>query len=176
MFPHPKMDPLLFVFVLVALFPISEAQLDGEPELIPHASNNTDLRDAVNDMRAKSYHGFAILLQMVNGFAQQNRPLTFLMPPDSKLSESAISVNYIEEFIRSHAIPMPLTFNDILHFPTATLVPTGFDSKMIRINNRGRASFFANNAHIVTPNICNGTFFRCHGIDAVIQFGNVSAT
>ncbi|KAM5588910.1 hypothetical protein ABKV19_007061 [Rosa sericea] len=177
MFLHPKMDPLLFLFVLlVALFPISESQLDGEPELIARGFNSSDLQDAVNDMRAKSYYGFAILLQMVNGSAQQNRPLTFFMPADSQLSESPISVQHLEEFMTSHAIPMPLSFNDLLHFPTGSLVPTGVDNKMIRINNRGRTSFYVSNAHIVTPNICNGTSFRCHGIDAVIQFGNVTAT
>lgn len=175
MFVHPKMDPLLFLFVLVALFPISKAQVDGEPQLTAHV-NLSDLQAAASDMRAKSYYGFAILLQMLNGTAQQNRPLTFFMPGDLQLSEYPISVHHLEDFLTSHAISMPLSFNDLLHFPTGSLVPTGVDNKMIRINNRGRANFYVNNAHIVTPNICNGTYFRCHGIDAVIQFGNVSST
>lgn len=155
-----------FLFILVsALFPLS-------PQA--HGLNYTDVQAAVTDMRSKSYYGFAILLQMLNSTSQPYRSLTFLMPGDSQLSESPISVDHLEDFLISHAVTTPLLFNDLLHFPTGSLIPSGAENKMIRINNRGRANFFVNNAHIVTPNICQNSYIKCHGIDTVIQYENSS--
>jgi len=122
-------------------------------------------------MRAKSYHGFAMLLQMLDGTtAQPNRDLTFFMPDDKKLSSSSISVDQVREFLLKHAMPMPLDFNDLSHFPTGTLVPSGNSSKMIRIHNRGRGDFFVNNAKIVSANVCFNSLIKCHGVDAIIDY------
>jgi len=135
-----------------------------------HPFNHTDLQAAIGDMRAKSFYGFAMLLQMLNGTSQPIRELTFLMPGDRELSATAISANGIEDFILSHAIPMPLIFNDLSHFPTGTLVPSGMSSKMMRIHNRGRGEFFVNNAQIVSANICLSSIIKCHGVDALIEY------
>lgn len=95
-----------------------------------------------------------------------------MMPDDKELSSSSISIDEVEEFLLKHAIPMPLYFNDLAHFPTGTLVPSGNSSKMIRIHNRGRGDFFVNNAQIVSANICLNSVIKCHGIDAIIEYDN----
>ncbi|KAK7332416.1 hypothetical protein VNO80_29167 [Phaseolus coccineus] len=138
-----------------------------------HPINHTDLQAAIGDMRAKSYYGFAMLLQMLNGTtAQPIRDFTFLMPDDKQLSSSSISVDEVGEFLLKHAIPMPLHFNDLSHFPTGTLVPSGNSSKMIRIYNRGKRDFFVNNAKIVSANVCLNSVIKCHGVDAIIDYDN----
>ncbi|XP_061344301.1 uncharacterized protein LOC133290250 [Gastrolobium bilobum] len=144
--------------------------MPAESQSFMHPFNHTDLEAAITDMRAKSYYGFAMLLQMLNGTSQPTRELTFLMPDDRELSASSISADGIEEFLLSHAIPMPLYFNDLSHFPTGTLVPSGISSKMMRIHNRGRGDFFVNNAQIVTANVCLSSVIKCHGIDAIIEY------
>lgn len=143
---------------------------ESESSTTIHPFNHTDLQAAIGDMRAKSYYGFAMLLQMLNGTSQPTRELTFLMPDDRELSASAISADEIEEFLLTHAFPMPLYFNDLSHFPTGTLVPSGITSKMIRIHNRGRGDFFVNNAQIVSANVCLSSVIKCHGVDAIIEY------
>ncbi|CAI8590538.1 unnamed protein product [Vicia faba] len=135
-----------------------------------HPFNNTDLQAAIADMRSKSFYGFAMLLQMLNGTSQPSREMTYLMPDDRELSASTISANGIEDFLLSHAIPMPLYFNDLSHFPTGTLVPSGMNSRMIRIHNRGRGDYFVNNAQIVSANVCLSSVIKCHGVDAIIEY------
>ncbi|KAK9267670.1 hypothetical protein L1049_010101 [Liquidambar formosana] len=134
--------------------------------------NHTDLQAAVADMRSKSYYGFAILLQMLNGTVQLNRDVTFLMPDDQQLSEASISLDHLEDFLLSHSIPEPLLFSDLSHFPTGTLVPSGLQERSIRISNHGRLDYFVNNAQIVTPNVCVNSFIKCHGVDGVIEYNN----
>ncbi|QHO37455.1 hypothetical protein HN51_003910 [Arachis hypogaea] len=153
---------LLMMLVLVTGY--------AESQPIFHPFNHTDLQAAISDMRTKSYYGFAMLLQMLNGTSQPSSSLTFLMPDDRELSTSAIAADEIEDFLLSHAIPMPLYFNDLSHFPTGTLVPSGISTKMIRIHNRGRGDFFVNNAQIVSANVCLGSVIKCHGIDAIIEY------
>lgn len=156
---------LQYLFMLPFLFGFAESQSSTR------LFNHTDLQSAIGDMRAKSYYGFAMLLQMLNGTSQEpTRELTFLMPDDRELSASAISADQIEEFLLTHAIPMPLYFNDLSHFPTGTLVPSGLSPKMIRIHNRGRGDFFVNNAQIVSANVCLSSVIKCHGIDALIEY------
>lgn len=155
---------LHYLFMILFLFGFAESQS------IIHPFNHTDLQEAIGDMRAKSYYGFAMLLQMLNGTSQPTRELTFLMPDDRELSASAISADEIENFLLTHAIPMPLYFNDLSHFPTGTLVPSGIGSRMIRIHNRGRGDFFVNNAQIVAANVCLSSVIKCHGIDAIIEY------
>ncbi|XP_004486549.1 FAS1 domain-containing protein SELMODRAFT_448915-like [Cicer arietinum] len=152
----------LFMFLFLLAFAESQSTI--------HPFNHTDLQAAIGDMRAKSFYGFAMLLQMLNGTSQPTRDFTFLMPDDRELSASAISADQIEEFLLSHAIPMPLYFYDLSHFPTGTLVPSGISSRMIRIHNRGRGDFFVNNAQIVSANICLSSVIKCHGVDAIIEY------
>nr|KYP62661.1 hypothetical protein KK1_017202 [Cajanus cajan] len=154
------------LFILLFLLGFAESQS------FTHPFNRTDLQAAIGDMRAKSYYGFAMLLQMLNGTSQPTRDLTFLMPDDKELSASSISIYEVEEFLLKHAIPMPLYFNDLSHFPTGTLVPSGNSSKMIRIHNRGRGDFFVNNAQIVSANVCLNSMIKCHGVDAIIEYDN----
>ncbi|MED6212364.1 hypothetical protein PIB30_082534 [Stylosanthes scabra] len=142
----------------------------AESQPIFHPFNHTDLQAAITDMRSKSYYGFAMLLQMLNGTSQPSSSLTFLMPDDRELSSTAIAADEIEDFLLTHAIPMPLYFNDLSHFPTGTLVPSGISTRMIRIHNRGRGDFFVNNAQIVTANVCLSSVIKCHGIDAIIEY------
>ncbi|XP_027338231.1 uncharacterized protein LOC113852190 [Abrus precatorius] len=152
------------LFMLLFLLGFAESQSSI------HSFNHTDLEAAIGDMRSKSYYGFAMLLQMLNGTSQPSRELTFLMPDDRELSATSISVDQIEEFLLRHAILMPLYFNDLSPFPTGTLVPSGISSKMIRIHNRGRGDFFVNNAQIVSANVCLSSVIKCHGIDALIEY------
>ncbi|XP_030471202.1 uncharacterized protein LOC115689330 [Syzygium oleosum] len=150
--------------VLVSLFMVPRS------ESAAYAFNRTDLHVAVNDMRSRSFFGFAILLQMLNGTSEPNRDLTFLIPTDPELSASSISVNRLEEFLLSHSIRVPLSFGDLSHFPTGTLIPSGYRDRLVRIHNHGRLSFFVNNARVTRPNVCSNSMIKCHGIDAVIEF------
>ncbi|KAK7245969.1 hypothetical protein RIF29_40824 [Crotalaria pallida] len=162
LFPMMGMKCLIMLFLLLGY---------AESQSSIHLFNHTDLQAAIGDMRAKSYYGFAMLLQMLNGTTQEpTRELTFFMPDDRELSASAISADQLEEFLLRHAIPMPLYFNDLSHFPTGTLVPSGVGSKMMRIHNRGRNDFFVNNAQIVSANVCMSSEIKCHGIDAIIEY------
>ncbi|KAI5447052.1 uncharacterized protein LOC127112423 [Lathyrus oleraceus] len=155
---------LQHLFMILFLFGFAKSQ----PTI--HPFNHTDLQAAIGDMRARSFYGFAMLLQMLNGTSQPSRELTYLMPGDRELSASAMSADEIEDFLLSHAILMPLYFNDLSHFPTGTLVPSGMDSRMIRIHNRGRGDYFVNNAQIVSVNVCLNSVIKCHGVDAIIEY------
>ncbi|XP_030514079.1 uncharacterized protein LOC115727907 [Rhodamnia argentea] len=155
---------LYHLVVLVSLFMVPRS------ESATFAFNRTDLQVAVDDMRSRSFFGFAILLQMLNRTSEPNEDLTFLIPTDPELSAPSIAVNHLEEFLFSHSIRMPLSFHDLLHFPTGTLVPSGYRNQLFRIHNRGRLSFFVNNARVITPNVCSNSMIKCHGIDAVIEF------
>lgn len=129
---------------------------------------------AIADIRSQSFYGFAILLQMLKGKLHLSQDLTFLMPVDQELSKYSISPDDLEDFLLSHSIPKPLTFSDLTHFPTGTMVPTGLHNQLIKIENHGRANFSVNNAQLVTPNVCLNTIIKCHGIDAVIKYNNYS--
>ena len=94
---------LHYLFMLLFLLGFAESQS------IIHPFNHTDFQAAIADMRAKSFYGFAMLLQMLNGTSQPTRELTFLMPDDRELSATSIAVDDIEDFLLSHAIPTPLS-------------------------------------------------------------------
>lgn len=123
---------------------------------------------ALSDMRAKSYYGFVILLDMLNETTKDSlaQGVTFFMPSDQQLAEIPISPARLEEFILSHAVPDPLLFSDIARVPTGTLFPA-INNRMLRVSSRGRF-VYVNNAQIVAPNVCSSPRIRCHGIDAVI--------
>lgn len=154
------------LFTLLFLFGFTKSQTQI------HSFNHTDIEAAVEDMRSKSYYGFAMLLKMLNGTTTSEpiQDLTFFMPDDKELSESSIAADGIEHFLLSHAISMPLYFSDLSHFPSGTLVPSGIRDKMITIHNRGRGSFFINNAQVTTVNVCLSSLIKCHGIDAIIDY------
>jgi len=56
---------------------------------------------------------------------------------------------------------MPLSFSDLSHFPTGTLVPSGLDHQLLQ----GKADFSVNNAQVIKPNLCLNSIIKCHGID-----------
>ncbi|KAF8409699.1 hypothetical protein HHK36_005778 [Tetracentron sinense] len=152
-------------FIILALFTLTESQ--------PTAPlNQTDLQAAIADMRTKSYHGFVILLKMLNSTHNSllGRDVTFLMPSDQELSGSTITQENLQDFLLSHSIPTALLFNNLLHFPTGTLVPSSLPNRMISVANHGRTSFFLNNARLVNPEVCLSSLIRCHGISATITF------
>ncbi|XP_010270246.1 PREDICTED: FAS1 domain-containing protein SELMODRAFT_448915 [Nelumbo nucifera] len=152
----------LFIFLALLTIPKSEA-----------TANRTDLHVAMAEMRSKSYYSFVMLLELLHSNGSQPQlsgEVTFLMPEDRKLSEFSVSVSSLRNFILSHTIPTPLNYNDFLHFPTGTLIPSGIQTRMITIQNHGRSNFLVNNAQIVAPNVCQSSSIRCHGIDKVIEY------
>ncbi|XP_023001077.1 FAS1 domain-containing protein SELMODRAFT_448915-like [Cucurbita maxima] len=136
--------------------------------------NHTNLLAAVGDMRAQSFYGFAILLQMLNATTQLTlRDITFFIPLDPQLSNISIPTDHLESFVLSHSIVMPLQFSDLIRFPTGSIVPSGYRNRMIRIHNHGRGHFLVNNAAVTIPNVCSSSGgIKCHGIDKVIDYGN----
>ncbi|KAL5861757.1 hypothetical protein ACOSQ4_003053 [Xanthoceras sorbifolium] len=136
--------------------------------------NQTDLEVAMNDMRAESYHGFVILLKILERFPNslQGSNVTFLMPADEKLSAPELSLHHLQNFVFTHTIPSLLVFNNMLHFPNGTLVPSGMPGKMLSItHNHG---LFFNNARIVNANVCVNSRIKCHGISSAIAFNNLN--
>jgi len=146
----------------------------GESQSTTAAFNQTDLQTAMSDMRSRSYYGFVILLKILNSLPNQlqNNDLTFLMPNDEDLSHFSIAPEELHDFLLSHSIPTPLLLNHLLHFPNGSIVPSGLPSKVISITNNARAGLFVNNARIVTPNVCQNSLIRCHGISAALTFEN----
>ncbi|XP_022142639.1 uncharacterized protein LOC111012702 [Momordica charantia] len=142
-----------------------------------HSSNpnRTDLEAAIEDMRAKSFYGFAILLQMLNATTQLAlRDITFFIPRDAQLSNISIAVGRLEAFVFSHFIAMPLQFSDLIRFPTGSMVPSGVHNRMIRVHNHGRAHFLVNNAEVTVPNVCATHTVKCHGVNRVIDYGHAN--
>ncbi|OIW04278.1 hypothetical protein TanjilG_00838 [Lupinus angustifolius] len=136
--------------------------------------NQTDLEAAMTDMRSHSYYGFVILLKILNSQPKslQNNDLTFLMPSDAELSQFSITPLQLHDFLLSHSIPTPLVLNHLLHFPNGSVVPSSIPTKSINITNSGKSGLFVNNARIVTPNVCQTSLIRCHGISAALTFDN----
>ncbi|KAJ4838601.1 hypothetical protein Tsubulata_040619 [Turnera subulata] len=124
------------------------------------------------DMRAWSYHGFVILLKLLNGSPNslREKDITFLLPVDEELSKISLTQNSLQDFIMSHSIPSELVFSNLLHFPNGTMVPSSVPNRMLNITNGGRSSLFLNNARIVSPNVCLNSQIRCHGISTIIAF------
>ncbi|XP_004149424.1 uncharacterized protein LOC101220860 [Cucumis sativus] len=139
-------------------------------------TNQIDLQAAMDEMRLKSYHGFAILLKILNSTTKtlQNSNITFFMPTDQELSQADISPDRLEEFVLSHSIPTALLLNNLLHFPNGTLVPSSIPNRMIRITNCRKMGVCLNNARIITPNVCLTSSIRCHGISTAISYDKTS--
>ncbi|XP_044492737.1 uncharacterized protein LOC123216380 [Mangifera indica] len=145
-----------------------------EPQCTAAIINQTDLQVAMADMRAKSYHGFVILLKIFNGTSDSlsSTGITFLMPNDEKLSGSSLRSDLLHEFILSHSIPTPLVYNNMLHFPNGTLIPSSLPGRLLNITNSGKSGMFLNNAKIVTSNVCVNSLIKCHGISSEVAFDN----
>ncbi|KAJ4847686.1 hypothetical protein Tsubulata_020649 [Turnera subulata] len=157
------------LFILVSLFAATESQSTN------HSSTRTDMETAIADMRSQSFYGFAILLQMVRDtFRQYQQDLTFFMPIDQELSKGSVSADHLQSFMLSHSVMKPLSFSDLNHFPSGTMVPSGLRNRLIKIQNHGAQNFSVNNALVITPNVCLNTAIKCHGINAVLKFGNDS--
>ncbi|WJX65073.1 hypothetical protein P8452_49774 [Trifolium repens] len=158
----------LWFILLLTLFAVGESQSTA-------AFNQTDLQTAMSDMRSRSYYGFVILLKILNSLPNQlqSNDLTFLMPNDEDLSHFSITTDELHDFLLSHSIPTALLLSHLLHFPNGSIVPSGLPSKVINITNSSRAGLFVNNARIVTPNVCQNSLIRCHGISAAMTFENV---
>ncbi|PKI35543.1 uncharacterized protein LOC116197913 [Punica granatum] len=138
-----------------------------------NAINQTELHKAMADMRARSYHGFVILLNILNTIPvslQRSEKTTFLMLDDRALSGVSLTRNSLQDFILRHSIPSGLSLNELMRLPNGTLVPSGMPKRMISITNRRRTGLFVNNARIVTPNVCLSSVVRCHGISSEIRF------
>ncbi|KAH1211277.1 hypothetical protein AAZX31_14G007400 [Glycine max] len=148
----------IWFVILLTFFAIGESQSTM-------SFNQTDLQAAMTDMRSRSYYGFVILLKILNSQPNslQNNDLTFLMPNDDELSQFSIALDQLHDFILSH----------LLHFPNGSVVPSSVPSRVISITNGGRTGLFVNNARIVTPNVCQSSSIRCHGISAALTFGNM---
>ncbi|KAF3451852.1 hypothetical protein FNV43_RR07948 [Rhamnella rubrinervis] len=164
---------MFMIFLVLLILSFSESK--RTPQVTTRANggvdDHTDLESAIMEMRSNSYHGFAILLQMLDHTWQPTgTSLTFFVPSDSELSQHPILAYRLQTFLLSHAMPMSLQFNDLVHFPNGTLVPSAQPNRMIRIRNRGRGEFFVNNARIVAPNVCLNSSVKCHGIDKVINY------
>lgn len=161
------------ILLLLSLFFFS---VSSAVPIVSQTSNHTDLRAAIEDMRAKSFYGFAILLQMLNSTTQLTlKDITFFIPQDPQLSNISIPVDRLEAFVLSHLIVMPLQFGDLIRFPTGSIVPSGYHSRMIRIHNHGRAHFVVNNAVVNVPNVCSSSEgIKCHGVNKVIDYGSSS--
>ncbi|KAL5126181.1 hypothetical protein HKD37_14G038861 [Glycine soja] len=158
----------IWFVILLTFFAIGESQSTM-------SFNQTDLQAAMTDMRSRSYYGFVILLKILNSQPNslQNNDLTFLMPNDDELSQFSIALDQLHDFILSHSIPTPLVLSHLLHFPNGSVVPSSVPSRVISITNGGRTGLFVNNARIVTPNVCQSSSIRCHGISAALTFGNM---
>ncbi|XP_023511643.1 uncharacterized protein LOC111776440 [Cucurbita pepo subsp. pepo] len=130
----------------------------------------------MDNMISKSYHGFVILLKILNSSHKdwQNSELTFFMPPDQELSQAAISPERIHDFVLNHSIPTALLLNNLLHFPNGSLVPSSIPNRMIRITNCRKMSVCVNDARIVTPNVCLNSSIRCHGISTTMTYDRTS--
>ncbi|KAA0048757.1 hypothetical protein IC582_000979 [Cucumis melo] len=140
-------------------------------------TNQIDLQAAMDQMRLKSYHGFTILLKILNSTTKtlQNSNITFFMPTDQELSQADISPNRLKDFVLSHSIPTALLLNNLLHFPNGSLVPSSIPNRMIRITNCRKMGVCVNNARIITPNVCLTSSIRCHGISSAISYDKTSA-
>ncbi|KAJ4730187.1 hypothetical protein OWV82_002857 [Melia azedarach] len=158
----------LWFLILLPLF------LDVGESQSTYQINQTDLQTAIADMRAKSYHGFVMLLKMLNSTPNslQTTDVTFLMPNDEKLSQLTLSPDHLRDFILSHSIPTALVFGNLLHFPNGTLVPSTLPGRMLSITNTGKSGMFVNNARIVSSNVCVNSLMKCHGISSAITFNS----
>ncbi|CAN6486607.1 unnamed protein product [Victoria cruziana] len=145
--------PLLLGIVLSAL-------------AVTESAVQADTMVAITEMEQAGYFTFVTLLQMLQGKIPTN--VTFFMPNDRMLARVPVPENAISEFVLGHAIPMPLFFNHLAHFPSGSMIPSYYAGHMLKVtNHKGMVSL--NNVQVVRPNICTAGFsIRCHGINGVL--------
>ncbi|KAL3714608.1 hypothetical protein ACJRO7_006508 [Eucalyptus globulus] len=102
----------LWLFILLQICAFAESWPTGE-------INWRDLHKAMAYMRMKSYHGFVILLQILNTY------------PDALHGSDIISSSAI--------IPMPLLMTHLIQFPKRTLMPACLANRMLKTTNDGRS-------------------------------------
>lgn len=130
---------------------------------------NHDLLVATQDMQMARHFTFVMLINMAPGSLTQGN-VTFLVPNDWTLAQTPIPENDVIDFLLRHSIPSPLLFEHLVQIPTGSVIPTEKPGFLLRIFNSGRRSFYLNNVRIIRPDICTqGSSFRCHGIDRVVQ-------
>lgn len=137
-------------------------------------ANQTDLLAALEDMRSSSYHGFVILLQMLNRKPNslQDKEMTFLMPSDAELSNFVITPDSLHEFLLSHSVPTAFLFDNLKHLPSGTVLPSSYPNKAINLKDDGNSVISLNNAKFVKPNVCSSFSIKCNGITEIIKFEN----
>ncbi|KAL5724146.1 hypothetical protein ACHQM5_007444 [Ranunculus cassubicifolius] len=156
----------LALFVLFVTKPITPA-------------NQNDLQAAVASLRSNSYHGFAILLQMLNSNPNSLRQveMTFFVPIDGELSDLVITQNYLHEFLLSHSLPSAIVIDDLKRLPSGTSLPSSFPHRLITLKtDQERSNVYLNNARVVKPNLCSTSTIKCHGISNIIRFQNETAS
>ncbi|KAK9095578.1 hypothetical protein Scep_027047 [Stephania cephalantha] len=144
-----------------------------------------NLSDAIKEMQDAKYYSFVMLIKM-HPLETLLRNVTFFMPSDKILSDSALSADGVHRFLQEHSMPAPLLFDQLRIFPTASMIPTSRAGFMLNVSNNGVNSFFINNVRIVGPNICTSgssiriqisspnictsseSSIRCHGISGVL--------
>uniref|UniRef100_A0A0A9H7N8 FAS1 domain-containing protein n=1 Tax=Arundo donax TaxID=35708 RepID=A0A0A9H7N8_ARUDO len=95
---------------------------------------------------------------------------TFLMPNDRLMSTASIPKSQVVEFLSRHSISVPLMFDDLIRFPSGTVVPTHHSSEMITVTNSVHKKLYFNDIELTSPDLCHlGDPFRCHGINGVIR-------
>ncbi|KAK4766535.1 hypothetical protein SAY87_008177 [Trapa incisa] len=140
------------------------------------AISQSDLQRAIADMRDKSYHGFVILLNIINAVPkplQRLKRVTFFMPGDRQLSAvSSLTRDSLQDFILRHSILSGFTLDELRHLPNGTLIPSGSPRRMISITNSMGSEVLLNGARITTPDVCRGPNIRCHGISSQIEYSD----
>ncbi|CAN1121119.1 hypothetical protein LINPERPRIM_LOCUS1991 [Linum perenne] len=165
---HTIYSMALWVQIILSFLPL----LTAVEAQSTNSINQTDLQIAMADMRAMSYHGFVILLKILdsNPNTLQDGELTFLMPSNEELSGLNQTMDHLQDLILSHSIPSALLLTHLMHLPSGTRIPSGSPNKLLRITNSGRSGLFVNNARITTPNVCLNSMIKCHGVSAAITF------
>ncbi|EXB29159.1 hypothetical protein L484_019684 [Morus notabilis] len=137
---------------------------------IPFGNRNQDLVAAISEMQRANYFTFITLLNMASLDHRLQGNLTFLMPNDRMLSIITLQQDAVSEFLLRHSIPSTMLFDYLQHIPTGSIIPSSKPEYMLKISNKGRRSFFLNNARLISPNICTASSsIRCHGIDGVLS-------
>ncbi|KAL9240217.1 hypothetical protein vseg_014462 [Gypsophila vaccaria] len=155
------------VFAAMALLALTQISSSLANE-VPSTTNQT-LGIAIQEMEKANYFAFVMLLNMVP-YGKLPSNVTFLMPNNRVLAKAAIiPENDVLNFLLRHSIPSPLRFENLIHIPTESIIPSSEPNFMFRISNNGRRSFFLNNVKLISPDLCvSGSSVRCHGIDGVL--------
>ncbi|GLJ49276.1 hypothetical protein SUGI_1041190 [Cryptomeria japonica] len=157
-----SMRLIITTLVLLSVLGASKAQI----------SNISDMDIALAEMKAESYYGFVMLLQMLveSGSPIPTSDVTFLMPNDSLLADhTALAFKALPDFLLSHTIQPEQKFNNFLHYPNGTSIPSSLHHYMLIVSNYGSRNFSLNNARIVMPNVCRASrSIACHGISDVL--------